>query len=204
MRFQVLFDEKPHSVELMFGGERDLKAISHWRSPAVVREEAAVRDAVEFARLAAKRHRYYQHSIPTAATEAEFREIVRENARAEVALLLLVKAVWFKRSPIIGLAQCRRTHCHHIVLEFLAVHPAIAGKLQPRVSGVGTGLIYGLAEVAGQLGVALIWGEATAYSAPFYAHVLDQPDIQDHFFISGAAIERCRQAFREKCFGTLD
>src|SRR2546423_11949726 len=100
----------------------------------------------------------------------EFQQIVRQNSEAEVALLVIVRGDWFLRSPILGLAQCRRTYCHHLVLEFLSVHPAIVGKLAPQVTGVGRGLVYGLAAWAGDLGIQLIWGEATAYSAPFYSH----------------------------------
>jgi hypothetical protein len=188
----------------VFGDARDLRLISHWRAPAAVRGQPAVRDTVEFARLASKRHRHYLRSIPTAASVAAFRRIVSENPQAEVALMLLVRANWFGRSPILGLAQCRRTFCHHLVLEFLSVHPAIVGQLAPRVSGVGKGLIYGLAEIAGQLDLKLIWGEATAYSSPFYAHILDDPAIQDHFFIRGTTLEFCRREFREKFFGGLD
>lgn len=204
VRFQVLVKGRPRPVELVFGDGRDLRLISHWRVPEAARGQPAVRDTIEFARLASKRHRHYLRSIPTAASVAGFQTMISENAQAEVALMLLVRATWFGRSPILGLAQCRRTFCHHLVLEFLSVHPAIAGRLDPRVSGVGKGLVYGLAELAGQLGVKLVWGEATAYSAPFYAHVLNEPRIEDQFFIRGATLDFCRQEFREKFFGELD
>jgi len=201
---QNLLADRPRPVELAFGSAPDLRSISHWRAPEAVRGQPAVRDTIEFARLASKRHRHYLRSIPTAASIAEFRTIISENAQAEVALLLLVRAPWFERSPILGLAQCRRTYCHHLVLEFLSVHPAIVGRLEPRVSGVGKGLLYGLAEISARLGLKLIWGEATAYSAPFYAHVLAESRIQDHFFIRGSTLEFCRREFREKFFGGLD
>ena len=204
MRFQVLVEGKPRPVELIFGSTGDLRAISGWRAPARSLGQPAVRDTVEFARLAAKRHRYYLGSIPTATSAAEFQAIVSESAQADVALLLLVRASWFKRSPILGLAQCRRSYCHHLVLEFLCVHPAIVGRLRPRVLGVGTGLICGLAAVSGSLGLKLIWGEATARSAPFYSHVLATPGIEDHFFIRGEVLDHCRREFHEKFFGELD
>lgn len=204
VRFQVLVQDRPRPVQLVFGGARDLHLISHWRVPAAVRGQPAVHDTIEFARLASKRHRHYLRSIPTASSMSEFEAIIAESAQAEVALLLLVRASWFGRSPILGLAQCRRTYCHHLVLEFLSVHPAVVGRLEPRVSGVGTGLLYGLAELAGRLGLKLIWGEATSYSAPFYSHVLATPGIEDHFFIRGETLERCRREFREKFFGVLD
>jgi len=204
VHFQVLVEDKPRPVELAFGGAQDLRAISHWRAPAAVRGQPAVRDTIEFARLASKRHRHYLRSIPAAVSLADFRRIISENPQAEMALMLLVRANWFGRSSILGLAQCRRTFCHHLVLEFLSVHPAIVGQLNPRVAGVGKGLVYGLAEIAGQPGSKLIWGEATAYSSPFYAHILGDPRIEDHFFIRGTTLHFRRREFREKFFGGLD
>src|SRR5262249_34070923 len=100
--------------------------------------------------------------------------------------------------------QCRRTYAHHLVLEFLSVHPAIVGRLEPHVSGVGKGLMYALAEIAGHLDIKLIWGEATAYSAPFYSHILAIPNIEDHFFIRSESLAECRRKFREEFFGKLD
>src|SRR5436309_1477567 len=141
--------------------------VSRWRAPAVVREKAAVRDTLEFARLASKRWRYYRRSICTATNVAEFKAAVSQNTEVEISLLLLARADWFPSSSALGLAQCRRTYCHHLILEFLSVHPRVVGAVPPRVRGVGSGLIYSLAEFAGILGMPLVWGEATASSAAF-------------------------------------
>ena len=163
-----------------------------------------MRDTIEFAHLASKRHRQYVNSMPAATSMVDFRAIVSQNPQAEVALLFLVRARWFGRSSVLGFAQCRRTYCHHLVLEFLSVHPAIVGRLEPRVSGVGKGLVYGMAEIANHLGLKLIWGEATANSAPFYSHILFSPGVEDHFFIREQTLARCGREFREKFFGELD
>lgn len=204
MHFQVLVEGRPRRVELEFGGARDLETISHWRVPSQALHEPAVRDTIEFARLASKRHRHYIRSIPTASNVAEFRNLVHQNPLAEIALLLLVRASWFGRSPIIGLAQCRRTFCNHLFLEFLSVHPAIVGRFDPQISGVGKGLVYGLAELAGQVAIPLIWGEATAHSAPFYSHILAVRRMDDRLVIGGKALQHCRRGFREIFDGRLD
>ena len=52
-------------------------------------------------------------------------------------------------------------------------------------------------------GAKLIWGEATAHSAPFYAKALGIPNIQDHFFIRDSILDACRLKFSEKFFGQL-
>lgn len=102
--------------------------------------------------------------------------IVLRQPQAEVSVRVLVRADWFARSRILGLAQCRRPCCHHLILEFLSVPPAIVGRAAP-VRGVGTGLLYGLVELGGSMGMPLIWGAATALSAPFYAKALAVREI---------------------------
>ena len=90
-----------------------------------------------------------------------------------------------------------------MILEFLSVHPRAVGKVGPVIQGVGSALLYSLAELAGKLGMPLIWGEATAHSAPFYSKALGVPNIQDHFFIRDSVLESCRRKFSEKFFGQL-
>lgn len=204
MKFQVLVEDQPRPVELIFGSEKDAARVSRWHAPAAARRNPAVRDTLEFARLASKRWRYYRRSISTATSIAEFRAAIRRNEHVEVSFLLLARADWFPSASALGLAQCRRTFCHHFILEFLSVHPRVVGKVAPGVEGVGSGLLYSLAELAGTMGAPLIWGEATAYSAPFYAKALGVPDIKDHFFIRDPTLGSCRRKFREKFFGRLD
>lgn len=201
MRFQVVVDGLHREVELAFGSEPDLAVVSRWHPPAAVTARPTVRDTLEFARLAAKRWRYYRRSIATATSFEVFKALVAREPQSEVSALLVVHADWFSRSRVIGLAQCRRTYCHHLVLEFLSVHPAIVGRIGLQIRGVGSGLVYGLAEFAGMVGMPLIWGEATASSATFYAKTLAVSEITDHFFIQGPVLAHCRRQFREEFLG---
>ena len=202
MRFQILVDSEPCPVELLFGSAPEVAAVSRWRAPdEATTSRPGVRDTLEFAKLASKRWRYYRQSIATASSLENFRAIIAREPLAEVSFLLLVRSDWFKPSRFLGLAQGRRTYCHHFILEFLSVHPAIVGGMSPQIHGVGAGLLYSLAELAGLLGVQLVWGEATAFSAPFYEHTLKVAGVTDHFFIRGATLERCRRFFRKKAYG---
>ena len=79
--------------------------------------------------------------------------------------------------------------------------PAIVGGANPQIHGIGAGLLYSLAELAGLLDVPLVWGEATAFSAPFYEHTLNLAGITDHFFVQGPTLNRCRRLFLEKAHG---
>ncbi len=176
MRFQVLVNDEPHPVELVFGRAAEITAVNRWRAPASVASRPGVRDTLEFAQLASKRWRYYRRSIATASSVENFKVLVADEPKAEISFLLVVRADWFRASRYLGLAQGRRTYW---------VHPAIVGGANPQVHGVGAGLLYSLAELAGLLGVPLIWGEATGFSAPFYEHTLDVAGVTDHFFIQG-------------------
>jgi hypothetical protein len=51
------------------------------------------------------------------------------------------------------------------------------------------------------MAIPLIWGEATAFSAPFYAKALAEERIADHFFIRGHTLFHCRERFRCEFLG---
>ena len=63
MKFQVLVEGELRSIELVFGSEKELAAISRWRIPEAVSTVFAVRDTIEFARLASKRWRHYRRTV---------------------------------------------------------------------------------------------------------------------------------------------
>jgi len=52
-----------------------------------------------------------------------------------------------------------------------------------RVSGVGSGITYGLVQLAKALNISRVWGEATANSASFYEKLLEKSPIHDLFLI---------------------
>jgi len=179
------------AVELTFATEAEVRRVRTWRkmSPAT--------DASEFASLAAKRWFYYTREGATAASLGELRAAITRNARSEIAFLLVASAQWAKRYQFLALAYCRRSWCHHLVLDFLAVRPGLSFAGQP-IRGLGTGMIFGLASLADSLGVNVIWGEATASSAPFYEKVLGTPAVKDFFIIRQGPMRRLRQRYLAK------
>ena len=163
-------------VELTFADEAEVRRVRAWRkmTPAT--------DAGEFAALAAKRWFYYTREGATVASLDEMRAAIRRNKRAELAFLLVASAEWAKRSKFLALAYCRRSWCHHLVLDFLAVRPGLTFAGQP-ISGVGSGILSALMGLADSLGMETMWGEATASSASFYEKVLKIRPVQDLFII---------------------
>jgi hypothetical protein len=163
-------------------GLRGKAALAIFQIVFAWRKLTSATDAGEFAALAAKRWFYYSREGATVASLAELRGAIRCNPRAELAFLLVASAQWAKRYKFLALAYCRRTWCHHLVLDFLAVRPGVLFANRP-ISGVGTGMLYWLAHLAESLGMETLWGEATASSAGFYEKVLQTRPIKDLFII---------------------
>src|SRR2546421_10465228 len=163
-------------VKLSFATESEVRRVRAWRkmTPAT--------DAGEFAALAAKRWFYYTREGATASSLGKLRAAIRRNKRAEMAFLLVASAEWAKRHKFLALAYCRRTWCHHLVLDFLAVRPGLTFTNRP-ISGMGSGILFSLSDLADSLDIEMIWGEATANSARFYEKVLKIRPVKDLFMI---------------------
>jgi hypothetical protein len=196
MRFIVSFEGQRRSVDLVFGTPMDMRELLRWRASAAGRNDPQVRDAMEFRKLATKRWRYYLKGNEAATSLSELKRTLRANPSAEVGFLLMARAPWHRAAPALGCCFCRRSWCHHLIVDFLAVHPKVLPGTGGRVRGVGTGIIYSLVGPADALGIETIWGEATKNSAPFYEKVLNLPEVTDHFFVQGETMEYCREQYR--------
>ena len=178
-------------VELTFATESEVRRVRAWRkmTPAT--------DASEFAALAAKRWFYYTREGATASSLGKLRAAIRRNKRAEMAFLLVASAEWAKRYKFLALAYCRRTWCHHLVLDFLAVRPGLTFANQP-IYGIGARILFSLTKLADSLGIDTIWGEATASSATFYEKVLQIRPVKDLFIIHRDTMERIQRNHFQK------
>jgi hypothetical protein len=195
MRFIVSFEERRRFVNVVFGTPMDLRALLRWHISAAARSDPQVRDAMEFRKLATKRWRYYLKGNEAATSLVELKRAIRENSSAEVGFLLMAKASWQPAIPVLACCFCRRSWCHHLIVDFLAVHPKVLTGAHRPLRGVGTGMIYSLVGLADALGIATIWGEATKNSAAFYEKVSNLPGVTDHFFVEGETMEYCWQQF---------
>ncbi len=193
LTFEADVDGQPKSVRMRFGNESDLAELRRWRSPARLRANPHVLDALEYARLASKRWAYYHRNGETATTLAQLRAAILRNPRAELAFMLIARATWRPDPQLLGLAYCRRSWCHRLIVDFVAVHPQVVGRVRENIRGMGTGLFNGLIQIADDLGIKIIWGEATANSAPFYEKILGSKPVLDQFHLQGEAIEHCRR-----------
>lgn len=131
-------------VQLTFAMEAEVRRVRAWRrtTPAT--------DATEFAALAAKRWFYYTREGATVASFTDLRAAIKRNEHAEIAFLLVASAEWAPRYRFLALAYCRRTWCHHLVLDFLAVRPGVFINNQP-IRGLGSGILASLVGLADSL-----------------------------------------------------
>ena len=177
-------------VELHLASEADVRSVRTWRKMKSY-------DAGEFAALAAKRWFYYSREGATVASREKLTAAIRRNERAELAFLLVATASWTKRYRFLAVAYCRRTWCHHLALDFLAVRPNVSIGNKP-IRGIGSGILGTLTELADSLKMETIWGEATATSAPFYEKVLQTGTVKDLFVIQRDTMQRILSYHREK------
>jgi hypothetical protein len=180
--FQIRVNGKPSVANLRFATKAELRRYHRFLSSVLGESSEAIRDAVEFTRLAAKRWRYYSEAGEAAESLAELRQAFRRNKHREVAFILIATIQLENHEMPIGLAYCRRTWCHHLALDFLALHPRALERTW-RVNGAGSGIIFGLVQLANILNITRVWGEATVNSAPFYEKLLEISPIEDLFII---------------------
>jgi len=193
--FQIKVEGSPHAATLRFASKAELGRYHRSLSSFARESSTVIREAVEFTRLAAKRWRYYSRSGEAAESFANLQREIRRDSKCEVAFIMVAAIRRENRDLPIGLAYCRRTWCHHFALDFLALHPRVL-RQSCRVSGVGSGIMFGLVQLANAFAVPRIWGEATVSSAPFYEKLLAVHRVQDLFVIE--APEMAAIAERQK------
>ena len=193
--FQIKVNGKAQTANLQFASKQELRRYHRSLSSTVPQCSQAVRDAVEFTRLAAKRWRYYSGAGEAAECLSELRQASVQHKHSEVAFILVATTRRESREPPVGLAYCRRTWGHHPALDFPALHPRALDAKQ-EVAGVGGGSLHGLVRLAKTLRIRRTWGEATVHSAPFYERLLALAPILDLFVIESREMKiiQSRQA----------
>ena len=181
--FAVLRGDKSANVTLNFADNADVISTTRWRVPSELDDDTLMQsraaDAREFARLAAKRWRHYRDTDTAARSLIELKRMIAADPQGEYCFHPEVSADWFPAS--LGGAMVRRTWCHHLMIDFLFVHPRICGKVT-NVKGVGIEILRAVCLIARALNCKRVWGEATLDSAPFYNRQFHQM-VEDQFHI---------------------
>lgn len=198
--FQIKVADTAQTAWLRFADQRELRRYHRSLAPFASQSVTVMREAVEFTRLAAKRWRYYARADEAVESFTQLQRKIRRDFNCETAFIMLAYVRQGKQDVPIGLAYCRRTWCHHLALDFLALHPR-ALEQSRRIRGVGSGMLFGLVGLAKALDIPRIWGEATVNSAPFYENLLAVRPVQDLFLIE--AREMTAIIKRQKKVGNL-
>jgi hypothetical protein len=187
--FPVFLGEEPAAATLDFANHYDVIATTRWRVPRTLIEAPAMQaraaDARELAMLAAKRWRHYRRTHTLAYSLDQLEQLIAANPEGEYCFHLKVTTDWFPAS--LGGAMVRRTWCHHLMLDFMFVHPSISGR-KVNVRGVGLGIFQGVCLIAQTISCPLVWGEATRDSSTFYERQLRRP-VKDRFEIDATEID---------------
>jgi hypothetical protein len=196
MNFRVRVDnvaDQERAVEFGFATQSDLVLLKKWNCTAKQRDNPHVQDALEYCTHVEKRWKSYSALSRLITDQRDFPTSGKQRENAELVFLMVARADWHKPSPILGFCFCRRTYCHHIVLDFAAAHPNAIKKAGGEVHGVGFGMLYSLTRFAADSGVDMLWGEATLNSHGFYEAALGARIITDYFFISHNVFDHCLQ-----------
>ena len=165
-----------------FATLRDVNEIEAWPQQVRGANDSVAEDALEFAELACERWRFNRSKRRTASGIPAMKRKIATDKFAELAVLCIARATWTKPS-ILGIALFRRTWCNHLALDFLATHPLRLMNGPDRIGRVGTGLLFGIVEVALALNADVLWAETTQTSAPFYKRVFDLEKVEDLLWV---------------------
>ncbi len=97
---------------------------------------------------------------------------LRENPHADVSLFFCARADPFEQGHVVGIFLLRRTWCHSIWADYIAIHPLVARNPTSGFRGVGTIAFLAICLIARHLNIKRILGEATAFSHEFYQLIL--------------------------------
>src|SRR5437773_1700502 len=101
-RFELEVDGQLREADVQFGTEDEVRSLARWRFQAAPNVEEPIIDALEYARLASKRWRYYRRAGATVSSLSELRTAIRRNPKAELAMIFVARPGWPSPTPILG------------------------------------------------------------------------------------------------------
>lgn len=190
----VLLGTEPREIVCRLAGTTEIAEITAWRRQTKHRDNDAV-DALEFAKHSTKRWSFYESSKRAMSSLARAKARIKREPKAELAFLAVLTADWAPKR-VLGFTLFRRSWCNHIVVDFIASHPANNESAAREVKGVLRATLLAITEVASALRVTRIWGEATDTSAEKYAHIFKLKKVEDLFVIETTVWRKFRAAAR--------
>jgi hypothetical protein len=144
-----------------------------WRYALSPHSSGQQHDSVEFLESALSKWRLYSRRNRVATSLNRLRDMINANAKIDVLAIVDVQADWSGIGRRLGICQFRHTWANSVAIDYLAVHPSLLSS-QKSISGVGTALIYRVAQIAVKIGADRIWLETTDLSVDYYTHLFGQ------------------------------
>lgn len=150
MRIPVRVDGKLQFVSCQLIGGAPVVTAREWRKLTSSGSSAQQEDSVEFLESALSKWRLYTRRNRVAKSQRQLSKMVANDPRIDALAILDAQPNWSEP----------------------AVHPALLGS-QKRISGVGTALLYGVAQIARRIGAERIWLETTDLSVDYYTYLFE-------------------------------
>lgn len=160
-----------------FVGKNDDLSFEDWKQDSLGPTQSA--DSAEFGHLAHKRWKYYRDQSLVVESTPDLLARIRQDPRVEVGMMCQIQPDWDSPTKILGIAFFRRTWANSLVVDFLATHPAVQGK----ISGIGIALLDFIVGVATAIKASSVWGETTKNSVRFYEKAFGRDRFGDRFFL---------------------
>jgi N-acetylglutamate synthase-like GNAT family acetyltransferase len=171
VRIAVRADGKLQFVTCQLIDRAPVVTVREWRKlTSLARSSPQQQDSVEFLESALSKWKLYTRRGRIATSQRKLTQMVTDNPKIDVLAILDAKADWSELGHRVGICQLRRTWSNSIAIDFLAVHPALLAP-HKQISGVGTALLYGVAQIARRIGAERIWLETTDLSVAYYVHL---------------------------------
>lgn len=170
--------DSPLVVRFAHAKRRDIPCLRSWRRAAREIADPRARDAADYAKAAFGKWNLCRRERTVASSLREAEHMIQNNPREEVQILLLAKSA-VPGAAMAGLCLFRRTWCNHVVVDLLAVHPRELVSKRERFKGLGSCLLWYVAEFADALKAKRLWLEATQNSAGAYAAIFELSEVED-------------------------
>jgi len=133
-----------------------------WKKQDVGNHDPRIRDSIDYALTGAKRWRWLSEENFCARNANDAAKRIKKDGSTEFAFALALSVSFEGRKQTIGFCYARRLWLGTVCLEFLGTHN-IRG-----FSGIGSLLLYAVAEASRRFKAVDIWGECTSDSQGFY------------------------------------
>jgi hypothetical protein len=178
VRLYVRTEGKPREVTCEFVRDPEPAWAKRWRNSLTEQSSFRQQDSVEFLESALSKWSLYRSRNRIATNQRSVEDRIRQDRTIDLLCMVELPAPWSDFEGSIGMCQFRRTWCHNFAIDFLATHPALLGE-HPRISGVGTALLYGVAILAKDLKINDIWLETTDLSIGYYSFLFGTSTASD-------------------------